>query len=249
MTPLHVVVAAAVKTDGGPNIPDFGTSSCSQDKTFCWSWVQQNWGNTLGPALWQHVYITLIAVGCGLVIALAAALLAYRYHWFERGFTIFSTFLYTIPSLAFFLLFVPVTGIGLTTIEIALTGYTLLLMFRNALTGLQSVPPDALRIARGMGMTPRQTLFKVNLPLAVPSIMAGVRISAVTAISLATIAGYVAPLGLGKPIFYALHTLFTTELIAAGVLAILLALVADALLVLLQRAVTPWIRAAAKGGR
>lgn len=242
-------VVAGVLSDGGPVIPSFGSSSCTSDRTFCWGWVQSNWGSTLAPALVQHIYITVIAVGCGLAISLTAALVAYRLRWFERGFTVFSTFLYTIPSLAFFLLFVPVTGLGLTTIEIGLTGYTFLLMFRNALTGLQSVPPEAIKVATGMGMTPRQVLFRVNLPLAIPSIMAGVRISAVTVISLATIAADVTPLGLGNPIFYALHTTFTTELIAAGVLAILLALAADLLLVIVQRSITPWIRARTRGVR
>lgn len=247
MTPS--AARAGVLHDDGPVIPDFGSSSCTSDQTFCWGWVQSNWGNTLAPALVQHIYITLIAVGCGLVISLTAALIAYRLRWFERVFTAFSTFLYTIPSLAFFLLFVPVTGLGLTTIEIGLTGYTLLLIFRNALTGLQSVPPEAIKVASGMGMTPRQVLLRVNLPLAIPSIMAGVRISAVTVISLATIAAAVTPLGLGHPIFYALRTTFTTELIAAGVLAILLALAADVLLVIVQRSITPWIRARVKGAR
>lgn len=243
-----VLAAAGLSQDSGPVIPSFGTSQCRTDQIFCWHWVQVNWGDTLAPALVQHIYICLIALGCGLVISLTAALIAYRHKWFEQGFTTFSTILYTIPSLAFFLLFVPVSGIGLLTVELGLTGYTFLLMFRNALTGLQSVPPDALRVATGMGMTPRQVLFRVNLPLATPSIMAGVRISAVTAISLATIAADVVPLGLGKPIFFGIHTAFPTEQLAAGVLAILLAFAADLLLVILQRAITPWIRAA-KGAR
>lgn len=239
--------ATGATAAAGPVIPSFGSSSCTSSQTFCWSWVQTNWSSVLAPALVQHIYITVIAVVCGLIISLAAALLAYRVGWFEKGFTAFSTFLYTIPSLAFFLLFVPVTGLGLATIEIGLTGYTFLLMFRNALTGLRAVPPDAIKVATGMGMTARQVLVRVNLPLAIPSIMAGVRISAVTVISLATIAADVTPLGLGNPIFFALHTTFTTELIAAGVLAILLALAADLLLVLLQRAITPWIRARVRG--
>lgn len=234
--------------NSGPVIPNFGASSCEPGRSFCWSWVRNNWGGTLAPALVQHIYITLIAVGCGLVISLAAALVAYRLKWFERGFTAFATFLYTIPSLAFFLLFVPVTGLGLATIELGLTGYTFLLMFRNALTGLQSVPPAAVKVATGMGMTQGQVLMRVNLPLAIPSIMAGIRISAVTVISLATIAADVTPLGLGRPIFFALHTTFTTELIAAGVLAILLALAADVILVVVQRAITPWVRVHAVRG-
>ena len=246
---LPAAIVRVPLDDGGPAIPSFGSTTCDPDQVFCWGWVQGNWGSTLAPALVQHIYITLIAVACGLIISLAAAIVAYRLRWFERGFTWFSTFLYTIPSLAFFLMLVPLTGLGLTTIELGLTGYTFLLMFRNALTGLQSVPPEDIRVATGLGMTPRQVMLRVTLPLAIPSIVAGVRISAVTVISLATIAADVTPLGLGAPIFFALHTTFTTELIAAGVLAILLALAADLLLVIVQRSITPWVRARAKAAR
>ncbi|HEY4004992.1 MAG TPA: ABC transporter permease [Pseudonocardia sp.] len=227
----------------GPVIPDFGGGACPSDAAFCWAWVTQNWGPELAPRLVEHIYITLIAVLVGLVISLVAASIAYRLRWFERGFLAFSTVLYTIPALAFFLFFVPITGLSLTTVEIGLIGYTFLLLFRNALAGLRSVPTEALAAAAGMGMTDREIFLRINLPLAVPSIMAGARIATVTVISLATIAADVTPLGLGEPIFTALHTVFRTELITAGALAILLALVADALLVLLQRAATPWIRA------
>lgn len=228
-------------------IPDFGGSDCEAGTTFCWSWVGANWSSNLLPRLVEHVYITAIAVAVGLVIALGAALLAHSRGWFENGFLAFATFVYTIPALAFFLMFIPITGLGLTTIEIGLTGYTLLLLFRNAVTGLRSVPPEATAAAAGMGLTPRQVLFRVSLPLALPSIMAGIRVAVVTTISLATIAAYVTPLGLGQPIFFAIHTLFSTELIAAGVLAIALAIVADTLVVALQRLVTPWTRARRTG--
>jgi osmoprotectant transport system permease protein len=231
----------------GPVIPNFGGGECPSDALFCWSWVSENWGSELQPRLVEHVYITAIAVGIGLAISLAAATVAYRQRWFEHGFLAFSTILYTIPALAFFLFFVPVTGLSLTTVEIGLIGYTFLLLFRNTLTGLRSVPPEATAVAAGMGMTARQIFVRINLPLAVPSIMAGVRIATVTVISLATIAADVTPLGLGEPIFTALHSVFRTELIAAGALAILLALVADGLLVLAQRAVTPWLRARTRG--
>ncbi|MBO0848626.1 MAG: ABC transporter permease [Pseudonocardia sp.] len=231
----------------GPVIPDFGGGTCPSDALFCWSWVTDNWASELRPRLVEHVYITAIAVGIGLAISLGAATVAYRQRWFERGFLAFSTILYTIPALAFFLFFVPVTGLSLTTVEIGLIGYTFLLLFRNTLTGLRSVPPEATAAAAGMGMTTRQIFVRINLPLAVPSIMAGVRIATVTVISLATIAADVTPLGLGEPIFTALHSVFRTELIAAGALAILLALVADGLLVLAQRAVTPWLRARTRG--
>lgn len=226
----------------GPVIPSFGKSSCSPDQAFCWSWVQENWGKVLGPALVQHIYITLIALACGIAISLAAALVAYRFGWFEKAFGAFSTILYTIPSLAFVNLFLPFTGLGLLTMELALTGYTFLLLFRNILTGLRSAPPEALAAATGMGMTPTQRLFKINLPLALPSIMAGIRVASVTAISLAAIAALLVPLGLGSPIRAALQTSFQTELLASGILTILLAFAGDVIFVLIRRAITPWVR-------
>ena len=229
---------------GGPVIPTFGGSSCQNSATFCVGWFTSNWGSLLQPALVQHIYMTLIAVIIGLAISLAAGLYAYRRGWFESGFIAFATFVYTIPSLALFLLFVPLTGLSLTTIEIGLVGYTFLLLFRNIVTGLHATPPEATAAAEGMGMTPRQILLRVNLPLAVPSIMAGVRVATVTVISLATVAASVAPLGLGKPIFDAIHTLFDTELVSAAVLTIALALVADVVVVGLQRLITPWTRVA-----
>lgn len=223
-------------------IPVFSGPQCSPDDPFCWDWITANWGTILGPSLVQHIYITIIAVVIGLVISVAAALFAFSRGWFASGFLAFSTFLYTIPSLAFFLMFVPITGLSLTTIEIGLTSYTLLLLFRNTLTGLRTVPRSAVEAAEGMGLTPGQILFRIRLPLALPSIMAGVRVAAVTVISLATIAASVAPLGLGKPIFDAIHTVFDTELVAAAVLTIALALVTDVIVVGLQRLVTPWTR-------
>ena len=224
-------------------IPIFEGPHCAPDATFCWDWVATSWASVLAPGLVQHIYITVIAVVIGLAISLAAALFAFSRGWFAGTFLGFSTFLYTIPSLAFFLMFVPITGLSLTTIEIGLTSYTLLLLFRNTLTGLRTVPRSAVEAAEGMGLTQTQILLRIRLPLALPSIMAGIRIAVVTVISLATIVADVTPLGLGKPIFDAIHTLFTTELIAAGVLTILFALAADVLVVGLQRLVTPWTRA------
>jgi osmoprotectant transport system permease protein len=194
--------------------------------TFCWDWARDHWDDTLQPRLIEHIQLTLYAVGIGFVIALAAALIAYRFRWFEGGFGLFAAFLYTIPSLALFQLLVPITGLTVTTVEVALVGYTLLILFRNILAGLRSVPPDVLEAARGMGYTRRQTLLKVELPLAVPSILAGVRIATVTTISLATIAAFILPEGLGQPILDGLATFFKTKFIAAGALAVALALVA-----------------------
>lgn len=237
-------VAAPIAAGGGPVIPNFGhASSCLRDNhIFCWSWVEQHWGDTLGPALGQHVVLTLIALGIGFGIALAAALLAHRQGWFERPFYAVSGVFYTIPSLALFQLLVPITGFSRTTAEIALVSYTLAILFRNTLTGLRSVPEDTREAARGMGLSQRQILWKVELPLAVPAIVAGLRVAAVTVISLGTVAAVVVDEGLGSPIFHALQSDFNTELISAGALAVALALAADALLLGAQRLLIPWVR-------
>jgi osmoprotectant transport system permease protein len=230
-------------------IPDFGgggANSCvRQNRTFCWDWVRDNWSGILWPALRQHVLLTAIAVVIGLLIAMALALLAHRRRWLERPVTISTGILYTIPSLALFQLLVPVTGLTRTTAEIALVSYTLLILFRNILAGLQGVPADVRDAARGMGLSARQVLWRVELPLALPAIMAGLRIATVTVISLATIAAFVVNEGLGAPLFTAIQSgVFNTELLAAGGLAVALALAADAALVLTQRALTPWARRA-----
>jgi osmoprotectant transport system permease protein len=150
---------------------------------------------------------------------------------------------YTIPSLALFQLLVPITGLTVTTVEIALVGYTLLILYRNILEGLRGVPSDVLEAARGMGLTARQTLWQIELPLALPAIFAGLRVAVVSTIALATVAALVIPEGLGYPIFLALRDAFKTEVVVAGGLAVAMALAADALLVLAQRALTPWARA------
>lgn len=225
-----------------PVIPDFGeASTCvAENRIFCPDWVRENWDPVLQPALIQHVELTLIAVGIGFAISLAAALAAHRLRYVERPFALASAVIYTIPSLALFQLLVPVTGLTVTTVEIALVGYTFLILFRNILAGLRSAPPEVLEAARGMGLTPTQTLWRVELPLAVPAIVAGLRVAVVSTIALATVAAFVVSKGLGGPILGALRLDFRTEIIAAGALAVALAIVADVLLVLAQRAVTPW---------
>jgi osmoprotectant transport system permease protein len=228
----------------GPVIPTFGKgSSCIvQNHQFCASWFFDNFGSRFEPRLIEHLQLTAIAVGIGAVIAFTAAIIAHKYGWFETPFSLFSAFLYTIPSLAFFELMVPITGINRFSAEIALVSYTLLILFRNTLAGLRGVPDAVVEAARAVGLTPRQTLLRVELPLALPAIMAGVRIATVTTISLTTVAAYIGAGGLGQPIFDAIQTGFKTEFVAAGALAIALALVVDMVLVLVQRLVTPWSR-------
>lgn len=237
-------LASPLFAAGGPVIPNFGGgSNCIvQNHQFCSSWFFDNFSSRFEPRLWEHLELTGIAIAIGFIIAFTAAIFAYKQPWFEGPFALFAAFLYTIPSLALFELLVPITGINRSTIEIGLVSYTLLILFRNTLTGLRGVPPPAIEAARAMGLTPAQSLFRVELPLALPAIMAGVRIATVTTISLATVAAYITPLGLGAPIFDAIQTGFKTEFVAAGVLAILLAIVVDMLLVVVQRAMTPWSR-------
>jgi osmoprotectant transport system permease protein len=232
-------------TAAGPVIPNFGEGSAcvTQNRLFCTDWVRDNWSGVLQPAVVQHIYLTVIAVTIGLAISSVAALVTHRYRLVERPFGAFSAIVYTIPSLALFQLLVPVTGLTVTTVEVALVGYTLLILYRNSLEGLRGVPPEVLEAARGMGLTRRQTLFRVELPLALPAMMAGLRVAVVSTIALATVAALVIPQGLGYPIFLALREYFKTEIIAAGALAVGLALAADGLLVLVERALTPWARA------
>ena len=154
-----------------------------------------------------------------------------------------SAFFFTIPSIALFQLLVPITGLTRLSAEIALVSYTLLVLFRNTVTGLREVPEEVRESGRAMGLTGRQLFLRVELPLATPAIFAGLRVVTVTVIGLATIAAYIIDQGLGKPIFDAIFTQFNTELLAASGLAIALALVADVLLVMIQRAVTPWASA------
>jgi osmoprotectant transport system permease protein len=234
----------------GPVIPNFGTtSSCVKDnRTFCWSWFTQNWGGTFEPALIQHIELTVIAVGIGFAIAFLLAIIAHRARWVAGPVTFIGSLLYTIPSLAFFEIMVAVTGINWFTVELALVSYTLLILFTNTLAGLSGVSPEVLDAARGIGLKPRQVLLQVELPLALPTIIAGLRVAVVTIVSLATVAALIVPAGLGKPIFDAIGSGdFNTKFIAAGVLCVALALVADALFAGLQRVITPWA-SARRGG-
>jgi osmoprotectant transport system permease protein len=233
----------------GPVIPDYASQSSScvvHNRLFCSDWVSHNWSPILWPALRQHILLALAAVAIGFVISMALALAAHRYRRLERPTILVTTFLYTIPSLALFELLVAPVGPNVFSAEIALVSYTLLILFRNILTGLRAVPAEVLDAAEGMGMSRRQALWRVELPLALPAIVAGLRIAVVTIIALATIVYTIYDAGLGVPIHTALgEGPFKTELIAAGGLAIVLALLSDAVLVGLQRVLTPWTRARA----
>lgn len=240
MSGLHVAGGGSVV------IPHYQrASACLRNNHwFCPSWVREHWGDTFQPALVQHIKLTLVVVGIGFVLAFLLALIGFRWRFLDPPLGAATDVLYTLPSIALFTVLVSITGLEVITIAIPLIAYTLFILYRNIVTGLRSVPEDVLDSARGMGLTRRQTFMRVELPLATPAIMAGVRIATVSTISIATIGAFFINYGLGKPIFDALGVadIFRTELVAAGGLAILLALTADLLLALLQRVLTPWSR-------
>lgn len=218
-----------------------GSGGCVANNGFCPGWIVDNFNRYLSP-LWQHVFLTLVAVGVGFAISFALALVAHRRRWLVAPITQVTGILYTLPSLAVFFLLQPITGRGRLTALIALTAYTLLIIFRNVMTGLDNVPEEARDAGRGMGLTERQLLWRVELPLAVPEIMAGLRIASTTTVGLATLAFFAGAGGLGGEIFADIN--FKSNVVVASGLCVALAAVLDALILLVQRLVTPWQRAA-----
>jgi len=216
--------------------------SCIARNDFCPGWIVDHFDRYTDPLL-QHLFLTVVAVGCGFAIAFVLALVARRRHWLEGPILGITGILYTLPSLAVFFLLLPITGRGNTTALIALTAYTLQIMFRNISTGLQNVPGDARDAGLGMGLTDRQLLWRVELPLAIPDIIAGLRIATTTTVGLATLAVFAGAGGLGEQIVTGSNITFKTGVVAAGGLAVLLALGLDVVLLAVQRLLTPWRRA------
>ena len=233
-------------TAAGPVIPNFGHgSSCvTGDHLFCWDWVRQHWGDTLEPHLVQHVELTVIAVSIGFVLALTLALVSHRVRALDQPIAITAGLIYTIPSLVAFQILIAFSGLSTTTVEIPLVGYSLVILYPNITAGLRSAPPEVLEAARGMGLTQRQVLTRVELPLALPAIIGGLRVAVVSTVAIATIAALVGDRGLGYPIFLAmgLPTPFKTEIYSAGVLVVALALSLDLLLVIARRGLVRWVR-------
>jgi osmoprotectant transport system permease protein len=216
--------------------------SCIARNDFCPGWILENFDRYTNPLV-EHIFLTVTAVACGFAIAFTLALLARRRRWAIGPIVGVTGVLYTLPSLAVFFLLLPITGRGTNTALIALTAYTLQIIFRNIITGLDNVPPDARDAGRGMGLTDRQLLWRVELPLAVPDIVAGLRIATTTTVGLATLAVFAGAGGLGEQIVTGSNITFKTGVVAAGGLAVLLALALDVLLLAVQRAMTPWRRA------
>ncbi len=211
-----------------------------------WDWLSDHltcFGTDCIPTrLWEHVVLTLLAVGIGFAISLPMALYAQRHRRLYAPVTIFSGFLYTIPSLALFVLLIPFTGISILTAEIGLVSYTLLILIRNIVAGLDGVEGDVKEAAVGMGYTRGQQLQHVELPLALPAIIAGVRIATVTTVGLVTVTALIGYGGMGHFILDGLQTFFSTATLLGAIGSVLLAIVADLLLVMGQRLLTPWAR-------
>jgi len=208
-----------------------------------WDWIASHL-DEFAFRLGEHVELTVIAVGVGFVIAFALSLLILRMPRAEGPITWITGTLYTIPSLALFALLIPYTGLTILTAEIGLVGYTLLIFINNIVRGIRGVPADVREAAVGMGYTPREVLWRIELPLAAAVIIAGTRVATVSTIGLVTVTALIGQGGFGFLILIGLQRFFTTELIAGAVLSVALAVLADALLVLLQRRLTPWTQLA-----
>jgi len=209
-----------------------------------WDWVGRNLDD-LWAATQEHIILTVIAVGVGLVLSLALSMVALRWRRTYTPITWVTGVLYTIPSLALFAFLVPITGLTKLTAEIGLVSYTLLILIRNIVAGIDGVPQDVLEAARGMGYTPRRMFLDIQLPLAMPVIIAGIRIATVTTIGLVTITALIGEGGLGFFILRGLQffsAIGTTQILAGTVLSVALAIAADLGLLGLERVLTPWAR-------
>lgn len=207
----------------------------------CLDYVRDRQSQILDATL-QHVAITLASVIAGMLIAFPLALLARRFPRLEAGVLGVSTGIYTVPSLALFPLLVPFTGLSPTTVVIGLALYALTILVRAMLEGLRSVPEDVLESGRGLGYGPTRLLLKVELPLALPVVMAGLRVATVSTVALTTVGSLVSYGGLGNLISDGVSTNFRAELLTAAVLCVVLAVLLDVVIVLSQRALTPWTR-------
>ena len=206
-----------------------------------WDWIVDNI-DQIGVRLGEHVLLTVLAVSIGFLISFAFALLIRRYPRLEPPIIGIGGVLYSIPSLALFAMLVPFTGIqNPLTAEIALVSYTILILLRNILAGFASVPRDVLEAADGMGFTGSQRLWRVELPIALPIMVAGLRIATVTIVGLVTVTALIGLGGLGYFIVdVGYRRFFLTATIVGSVGAVLLAVFADRAFVLLQRRLTPW---------
>jgi len=217
-----------------------GTLPCQANEShlFCIDWAKENIDRYGTPAQ-QHLEIVLLSVLIGFVVAFALALLAHRTRWLQPPLLAATGVLYTIPSIAFFFLLLPLTGFGRDTAVIVLSAYTLQIIYRNTMLGLDNVPESVKDAARGMGLTNRQILWKVELPLATPEIIAGLRVATASTIAITTLVVLISAGGLGTEMYGSNFNFPTAILIAVAIIA-LMVLAFDLLLLTAQRLLTPW---------
>jgi osmoprotectant transport system permease protein len=210
---------------------------------FQWSYVTGQWSQ-ISSDLLQHISLSLIGVGIGLCLSVPLALLAWRYRVLRSPIVGFASTLYIIPSLALFAILGPITGYvaSYPTAEIALVGYTLLILIWNTVAGLDAVPAEAREAAVAMGYTPRAALVRVDLPLALPYVFAGLRVATATVIGLVTVTALIGLGGLGQQITYGFNIGYYTPIIVGLVLSVVLAAMFDLIIVGVQRLVVPWSR-------
>ncbi|MEV8362301.1 ABC transporter permease [Streptomyces niveus] len=225
------------------------TQSClAANEWICGEYLRSR-SQELIDATVQHIWITVVSILIGLLVAFPLALLARTKPAFAGPVLGLTTLLYTIPSLAMFSLLLPFFGLSSALVITGLVLYSLTILVRNIIAGLESVPAEAREAARGMGYGSGRLLWEVELPLALPALMAGVRIATVSTIALTTVGSIVGRGGLGNLIEDALPSLFKAQVLAASVLCVLLAITADLLLLGLQRLLTPWTRIRTGEGR
>ncbi|MFE7510882.1 ABC transporter permease [Streptomyces sp. NPDC057540] len=196
----------------------------------------------LSDAVVQHLQLTGAAIGLALLLALPLAIAARRWRWAAGPVLGLTTLLYTIPALAMFSLLLPLYGLSAGLVVAGLVLYSLTLLVRNLLAGLRAVPEETRQAARGLGYGPIRLLLAVELPLALPAAMAGLRIATVSAVSLVTIGAIVGHGGLGNLIYSGMNTYFKAQVLTASVLCVVIAVTADLLLLGAQRLLTPWNR-------
>jgi osmoprotectant transport system permease protein len=214
-----------------------------------WGWIGDHLG-ALASRTGQHLYLTVIALGVGFAISFAIGVVATRWRAIYPPAATVADIVFTIPSLALFAAFVPITGLSILTAEIPLVLYTLVILLRNVVAGFDAVPAEVREAADGMGFRRGARLWRVELPLAVPLIVAGLRVASVSTIGLVTITGVLGQSqgGLGRFIFDGIQVGFPTEIYLGAVSTIVLSLVADRFFVWLQRLVTPWSSARRPAG-
>jgi osmoprotectant transport system permease protein len=216
---------------------------CPGNNGLCPGWIADNFNDYVDPFV-DHIWLSVVPLAIGFVIATALALFAHRYRIFQPFFLAIVGALFTIPSIAFYLILLNITGRGFSTAVVVLTAYTLVLIYRNVMTGLQEVPRETVDVAEGMGLTRRQILFRVELPMALPTIFAGLRIAASSTVGIAGFAFFAGAGGLGAEIFA--DPSFRGNVVTASLLMILLATVLELAVLVVQRLFTPWERAVAR---